>query len=620
MVKSSRVSRRVRGRIRKEVAPPSNIPDILASVAASLILTVAFGVAVTGGQQVAADANPAQTPATATGPPRAAWPAANRNTSANWALNNYDLANSRFVPLDQINAENVGTLAVRWLYHTRGSGSTPIVVDGVMYITTLNGTEAIEATTGHLIWQTGAATSARGVTYGDGTIYVPTRAGSVAALDARTGKLVESFGNKGFSHVLMEVLKARYPAIAKPADIGYSYTMAPQYYKNMVIVATANSDQNLPGGWVFAIDGKTGKLVWKFNGIPQQPEDEGWEIAKDTWVGGVRNGGGVWQTPAVDAALDTLHVVIGNPYPSHDGSARKGKNLFTLCFVALDVLTGKLKWYYQQVHHDLWDFDSGQQPTLFELQVKGKPVKAIAAGNKNGYVYILNRETGEPINPIIETPVDTAGDLPGEEPWPTQPIPYTARGKVMEPMAGSEIRTLDPKYASYPKVPLYTPPRRSGAVHSPREGVHYGASSFNPRTRLLYVAGKQLPIYMTVIPIGATGIPGRMELGGQRESAAPETGNLVAIDPATGEIAWRTPLIGGPSTGTLTTAGNLVFTADRRGMLYALDAMRGRMLWQFETGGAVRAGHITYSVNGVQYVTVPSGGSLIVTFALPGRR
>jgi glucose dehydrogenase len=312
--------------------------------------------------------------------------------------------------------------------------------------------------------------------------------------------------------------------------------------------------------------------------------------------------------------------VIGNPYPSHDGSARKGINLFTLCFVALDMRTGKLKWYYQQVHHDLWDFDSGQQPTLFDIQVKGKTVRAVAAGNKNGYVYILNRETGEPINPIVETPVDTKGDLPGEQPWPTQPIPYTATGKVMEPMAGTTIRAVDPKYASYPQVPLYTPPRMSGAVHSPREGVHYGTSSFNPRTRLLYVAGKELPIYMTVIPIGAKGIPGKMELAGQRESAAPETGNLVAINPATGEIAWRAPLVGGPSTGTLTTSGNLVFTADRRGILYAVDATTGKMLWQFETGGTIRAGHITYGVNGVQYVTVPSGGDLIVTFALLPRR
>ena len=595
-------------------------PDIRPfAIAACLLLGAVFGSTSGAGQDASPAANLAQTPATPTGPQRAPWPTTNPRTTTSWPVNNYDPANSRYVALDQINAKNVGALAVRWLYHTRGSGATPIVVDGVMYISTQNGTEALDAATGHLIWTTEAATAMRGVAYGDGKIYVPTRAGSVAALDAKTGRLVESFGDKGFSNVLMEVLEARYPSIAKPSDLGYSYAMAPQYYDNKVIVATANSDQNIPGGWVFAIDGRTGQLLWKFNGIPQRPEDEGWDIAKDTWIGGVRNGGGIWQTPAIDTELNLLHAVVGNPYPSHDGSARKGINLFTLCFVALDMSSGKLKWYFQQVHHDLWDYDSGQQPTLFDVSVKGTVVKALAAGNKNGYVYILNRETGKPINPIVETKVDATGDLPGEEPWPTQPIPYTSSGKVMEPMAGSDIKAVDPKYSNYPRVPLYTPPRRSGAVHAPREGVHYGTSSFNPRTRFLYVAGKELPIYMTVISIGAGGIPGKMELAGQRESAASETGHLVALNPATGEIGWRVPLAGGPSTGTLTTSGNLVFTADRQGFFYAVDATTGKLLWQFDTNGAIRAGHITYQVNGVQYVSVPSGGDVILTFALPGR-
>ena len=442
----------------------------------------------------------------------------------------------------------------------------------------------------------------------------------MVALDAKTGTPDERFGDHGVSNVLMDVLKARHPNVTKAMDLGYSFTSAPQYFKNIVVIGTANSDQKIPGGWVLGIDGTTGRLLWKFNTVPQGADDEGWAIAKDTWVGWARHGGGIWQTPAIDADTGTVYLVAGNPYPSHDGSARKGINLFTLCFLALDVRTGKLQWYYQQVHHDLWDLDSGQQPTLFDVQVKGRTIRALAAGNKNGYVYVLNRETGAPINPIVETPVDRSSDLPGEEPWPTQPIPQTAAGKPMEPVAGSVIRAVDPQFAALPKVPLYTPPRQSGAVHAPREGVHYGGNSFNPRTRLLYVAGKELPIYMTVEPVGAKGVPGKMELAGMRVSAAPETGHLVALDPASGEIRWRTPLEGGPSTGTLTTSGNLVFVADRQGTLYAVDATVGKMLWQFETGGAVRAGQITYAVNGVQYVTVPSGGDVILTFALPARR
>ena len=133
----------------------------------------------------------------------------------------------------------------------------------------------------------------------------------------------------------------------------------------------------------------------------------------------MRHGGGIWATPAIDVQSNTLHMTIANPSPDQDGSARKGINLFSNAFVALDLKTGKLKWYFQQVHHDLWDYDAGQQPTLFDVQVNGRIVRAAAAANKNGFVYILNRETGQPINPIVETPVSTVSEMPGEEVWPT---------------------------------------------------------------------------------------------------------------------------------------------------------------------------------------------------------
>jgi alcohol dehydrogenase (cytochrome c) len=277
-----------------------------------------------------------------------------------------------------------------------------------------------------------------------------------------------------------------------------------------------------------------------------------------------------------------------------------------------------MKWYYQQVHHDLWDYDAGQQPTLFDVQVRGRTVKAAAAANKNGFVYILNRTTGEPINPIVETPVSTETATPGEEVWPTQPIPRTASGSVMKPTAAQVPELVFPRYDSYPKVPFYTPPTRSGAVHAPREAVHYGASSFNPQTRLLYVAGKELPIFMTVMPVGATLKPGQFSTGGRRESAAAETGSVSADDPATAELVWRTPIGGGPSAGTFTTAGNLVFAGDRQGTFYAFDAKTGRLQWQFYTGGAIRGGQISYQVNGTQYVALSSGANLVMAFALPG--
>ena len=168
-------------------------------------------------------------------------------------------------------------------------------------------------------------------------------------------------------------------------------------------------------------------------------------------------------------------------------------------------------------------------------------------------------------------------------------------------------------------MPFYAPPKRNGAVHAPREAVHYGGNAFSPQTGLLYVAGKDLPIMMTVVPTGNTLKNGQFSTAGRRDSAAPEKGSVSAYDPATNELVWRTPVNGGPSAGVFSTAGNLVFVGDRQGMFMAMDAKTGKSLWSFDTGGAIRGGQITYQVNGTQYVTVPSGGDVILTFALPGR-
>ncbi len=273
-----------------------------------------------------------------------------------------------------------------------------------------------------------------------------------------------------------------------------------------------------------------------------------------------------------------------------------------------------------QVHHDLWDYDAGQQPTLFDIEVGGQTVPATAAGNKNGLLYILNRETGEPINPIVETPVPTATQTPGEEVWPTQPIPQTRAGTPMVPLAAQfPTENVFPEFGSLPKMPFYTPPTRDGVLHAPREGVHYGGNAYHPGTRLLYVVARDFPIMLTAIPVGDTLTPGQFSTAGRRFSAAPARGNVSAYDPVTGELAWRTESDGGPSAGAFATAGNLVFTAERQGTFRALDATTGELLWQFYTGSSVGAGQITYQVNGVQYVTVPAG-NVVLTFALPPER
>ena len=491
-------------------------------------------------------------------------PQVDRATSRDWPLHNFDLANSRYAPLGQINSSNVKSIAVKWLYHTRNSASTPIVVDGIMYVTSADGVVALDAANGRPVWQNLEASSNKGAAYGDGKIYVA-RDARLWALDARTGKLVESFGDKGVSHALADVLTAKFPQLKKPADWGYSYNMAPQYHAGIVIVATALSENHIPGGAVLAVDGKTGKLLWKFWTVPQSLEDEGWEIAKDTWVGGVRHGGGVWATPAIDPESGTLHMTIANPSPDQDGSARKGINLFTNAFVAPRPQDREDQVVLPADSPRSLGLRCGAAADALRHSHGGRTIKAIAAANKNGYVYILNRETGQPINPIVETAVPTRTEVPGEEPWPTQPIPHTLSGRLMVPTASQFPETVFPRYASYPRMPLYTPPTLNGAVHAPREAVHYGGSSFNPEMKLLFVAGKEWPMFLTAIPVGATMKVNQFSTAGKRESAGPETGNVSAYDPATGELVWRTPIGGGPSAGTTATAGNSCSSATGKG-------------------------------------------------------
>jgi glucose dehydrogenase len=174
-------------------------------------------------------------------------------------------------------------------------------------------------------------------------------------------------------------------------------------YKGVLYIGSTRSESHIPGGHVLAIDAKTGKVLWQFNTVPQDERDRGWDVAGPTWVGGERNGGGIWETPAIDPELGLVYVAVGNPFG--DSTKRTGINLFTDSILALSLDTGDLKWYFQQTHHDVWDYDSGGPPILFDMQVRGQRVRAVAEASKNGYLYILNRETGRPIHPIKETPV-----------------------------------------------------------------------------------------------------------------------------------------------------------------------------------------------------------------------
>ncbi len=543
--------------------------------------------------------------------------------NVNWALHNLDLAGTRYSTMDQINAQNVKTLTPRWLFQYGiidgvSNQTTPIVVDGTMYVTDpRGGVYAVNAADGHLLWsydvtkligggaREGFIFRNRGPAYADGVVYAA--AGSfLLALDAKTGKPIPTFGSNGQSHVILDVLKERYPEVKTAISMGYWFTSAPQVHNGVIYIGSTRSESHIPGGHVLAVDAKTGKVKWVFNTVPQDARDQGWEIAGPTWVGGERNGGGIWETPSIDPELGLLYVAVANPFG--DSTKRAGMNLFSDSIVALTLDTGTLKWYFQQTHHDVWDYDTGSQPTLFDMTVNGQRVKALASASKNGFLYILNRETGKPVHPIVETPVPTHTDTPGEQPWPTQPIPHTAAGKMMEP--ASPVVAIDipaEQLAKFKIAPMFTPFSRS-LIHAPGTGggPNYGPVSYSSRTGYLYVNAIDQPT----------------------NSGRGPKGYLSAYDPTTGELKWRQIYEGFGQAGSVATASDLLFVgtgSNEAGYFFAFDAKKGDLLWKFNTGSGVFSSPSTYMVNGEQFVTVGSGGGergrrggdLILSFALP---
>ena len=547
----------------------------------------------------------------------------NAVTSVNWPLHNLDLAGSRFSTLDQINTSNVASLVPRWLFQHGvidgvSNQTTPVIVDGVMYVTDSRGSVyAVDAADGHLLWtydvtsllgggrSEGYVFRNRGVCYANGVVYVA--AGSfLFALDANTGKPIPSFGKDGQASVILDVLRMRYPDAKTAISMGYWFTTAPQVHNGVLYIGSTRSESHIPGGHVLAVDAKTGKVLWHFNTVPQDDKDQGWDIAGPTWVGGERNGGGIWETPSIDPELGMLYVAVGNPFG--DSRKRAGTNLFTDSILALRLDTGKLAWYFQQTHHDVWDYDSGGPPILFDMQVRGQRVKAVAEASKNGYLYILNRETGQPVHSIKETPVPIEGALAGEQPWPTQPIPYTASGKPMSPVSPVFPLDIPPdRLASSKLVPLFTP-IAPNHIFAPGQGggANYGPLSYSPRTGLLYVNAIDSP----------TGV------------VRPPKGYFSAFDPRTGELVWQQSFEGYGQAGSLVTASDLVFVgtgSNVAGYFFAFDAKTGRLLWKFNTGSGVFGSPAVYMVNGEQFVAVASGGGergrrggdLILSFALP---
>ena len=504
---------------------------------------------------------------------------------------------------------------------------TPLVVDGVMYVNSGSTLYALDAATGAPVWtfqdEPSFAGGGRGPAYADGRVYAFGSA-VMYAVDAGTGTLVSSFGDDGRLEVAREALQFKYPdrygPDVDPAALGFSMTNPPVVADGTLIVGLPFSEGLLPGGLLVAVDAETGRPRWVFNTVPKGPNDTGWEIARDTWSGPARYGGGIWLPPAVDTELGLVFINVANPSPNYDGSSRLGTNLFTNSMVAVDLETGDLRWHYQTLHHDIWDWDLASGPLLFDVAASGRRVQGVASLGKTCYVYMLHRETGVPINPIVETVVPVETDVPGESPWPTQPIPHTARGVPQVPFCATYPTVDDPALSGRVRQSFHPYQASEFVVTAPGNtgGANYGGPSFSPRTGLLYVTGKNDAWSIRVKPVGDTLEPGPGFVGHfgnieeRGETGVTPTSALAAYDPATGEQVWYAESEGATNGGNLVTAGDVVFQGTGDGDFHAFDARSGERLLTHAVGRGIQASPLSYQVNGVQYVAIVATNTIEV--------
>ena len=557
------------------------------------------------------------------------------STQTNWASHNLDLHNQRFADLDQINIDTVGRLQERWSFVVPAGLSvaqvTPLVVDGLMCFHAGATVLALNAVTGEEVWSLEvdglSGGTVRGPLFADGKIYTY-HGDQLVATDAKSGELVESFGNGGVLPVFGLALETKYPDVYPPgfdaSSLNYRMNSSPTYYDNTLFAASAISEGNIPGGLVVAADATTGAIKWVFNTIPQGPQDEGWELADPTWGDGKRVGAGIWTQPAIDVELGLLYFNTANPNPPYDGSARPGANLFTNSTIALDLETGALEWHYQSIHHDLWDWDNITGPVLFDVTHNGETIKGVGAAGKNCLLYLWHRETGEPINPMVETLVPTDTNVPGEVVYPTQPIPHNARGVPMTPFCATYLDLDDPELQKQARQ-MYTPYSTDEHYIVAHGGSSFGSPAFSPRTGLLYVTGKNAGVSLLVKPLGDSLKLG--EGGGHQKNfteidripSYPPTTTLTAYEPATGEHVWQQVLPAitfGASSGSVATAGDLIFQGTEDGGFYAFHAATGEQLFQYQAPRTIRSSPLTYEVNGTQYVAVVATNT-VMAFALP---
>ena len=494
---------------------------------------------------------------------------------------NYD--QTRYFPGKQINTSNVGKLHPAWIFQTEVKElqeTTPIVVNGVMYVTTsFDHVYALNAKTGEEYWHythaMGPITTYccgpnnRGVAVYDDKVYLATLDSKLVALDAKTGSIVWQ------------------TQIADPT-LGYSETMAPTAVNGKILIGTNGGEYGIRG-FVRAYDAKTGKLIWNFDttaeksvGVWATHDATGHDMHRDIEAEKAQLaktgdpyktvGGGVWQNPAVDLKLNRIFFVVGNPSPDLDGAIRPGDNLYTELLVSVDLDTGKYVCHFQFIPHDVWDLDAVSPTVLVDAKDKdGNVVPAVIHGNKIGNVFVNSRKDCSLI-------------------------------RFSEPMVSQEG--------------MWTLPTAEGARMLPgaNGGVEWSPMAVNPELGLTYAVNLHQPMTYQVQSSPYPG--GKLWLGGAFKVIATEElfGNVTAVDYNTGKIAWQKktplPMMG----GALTTAGGLMFTGEGDGWFRAYDAKSGDVLWSFFAGAGVNAPPASYSVDGKQYIVVGAGGNVQINF------
>lgn len=591
--------------------------------------------------------------------------------SAEWPVYGRDSAGTRYAPLDQITTANVAMLEPAWTARTGDIAEggahyaecTPLVVDGVMYvITPFSRLIAYDATTGAELWrfspdppldltETGAGgLASRGVAYWESgrkrRIFLPVRDGRIYSIDIATRRPDPLFGGDGRINLRHGV----------PGGGNFVFLSSPPALYENVLLQPYGIDDTSARALAYvplrAFDAHTGEPLWTFDTVPQPGQ-----VGHDTWGGDSwrnRAGCNPWAPISVDDQRGIFYVPIGAPNADKYGGDRPGDNLFGNALVALDALTGERLWHYQIVHHDLWDYDLAALPNLVDLTIDGETIPAVAAIGKTGFVYVLNRVTGEPVFPIEERPVPPS-DFPGEQASPTQPFPTKPPAFARQHMTIDDIANVDPEshaefraaFEPIRATGLFTPPSAEGTLVLPGQhgGGNWSGAAVTPEG-MMYIASTELPYISSIAasdgPYGAAPSARAFRNDKGYPAIAPPWGTLVKIDLAAGTLDWRVPLgefdelkangvpiTGQPNFGGATvTAGGLVFVAATTDAKFrAFDAASGALLFETQLPAGGHGAPITYlGRDGRQYVAIFAGGGgkykspvgdYVIAFALP---